>query len=46
MLLEQQVWRGETLLAQGQVRVGCVDAQTLAPRRMPAFVLEAIAPSG
>lgn len=42
MLLEQQVWRGDTLLAQGQVRVGCVDAQTLAPKRMPASVLDAL----
>lgn len=39
MLLEQQVWRGDTLLAQGQVRVGCVDTRTLAPKRMPARVL-------
>jgi acyl-CoA thioester hydrolase len=42
MLLEQQVWRGDALLAQVQVRVGCVDAHTLAPRRMPANVLEAL----
>ena len=42
MLLEQRVWRGDTLLAQGVVRVGCVDAQTLAPKRMPVSVLDAI----
>jgi acyl-CoA thioester hydrolase len=40
--IEQQVWRGETLLAEGSVRVGCVDANTLRPRRMPAAVLDAI----
>ena len=42
MLLEQKVWRGDTLLAQGQVRVGCVDTQTLAPKRMPVSVLDAL----
>lgn len=42
ILLEQQVWRGDALLAQGQVRVGCVDAQTLAPKRMPVSVLDAL----
>jgi acyl-CoA thioester hydrolase len=31
----QQAWRGETLLASAQVRVGCVDAQTLRPRPLP-----------
>ena len=40
--IEQQAWRGETLLAEGSVRVGCVDANTLRPRRMPAAVLDAI----
>jgi acyl-CoA thioester hydrolase len=42
MLLQQQVWRGDALLVQGQVRVGCVDARTLAPKRMPASVLEVL----
>lgn len=42
MLLEQQVWRGDTLLAQGQVRVGCVDAKTLNPKRMPTCVLDVL----
>ncbi len=36
--LEQQAWRGETLLAQGQVRVGCVDAATLRPCRIPQSI--------
>ena len=40
--LEQQAWRGDTLLVQGLVRVGCVDAATLRPRRMPAPVLLAL----
>lgn len=40
--VEQQAWRGETLLAEGTVRVGCVDANTLRPRRIPAAVLDAL----
>jgi acyl-CoA thioester hydrolase len=38
LLLEQQAWRGHTLLAEGQVRIGCVSASTLRPRRIPEFV--------
>ncbi len=33
--LVQQAWRGETLLAEGRVRVGCVRASTLKPCRIP-----------
>ncbi|MHB8948585.1 MAG: tol-pal system-associated acyl-CoA thioesterase [Rhodoferax sp.] len=40
--LEQQAWRGDTLLAQGLVRVGCVQAHDLRPRRMPDQVLAAL----
>lgn len=42
MELAQQVWRGETLLAEGSVRVGCVDARSLAPRRLPPVVRQAL----
>ena len=38
----QQAWRGETLLAQGRIRVGCVDASSLRPRRLPVEVVEAM----
>ena len=31
----QQAWRGDTLLASAQVKVGCVDATTLRPRALP-----------
>ena len=37
--LQQQVWRDDTLLVQASIRIGCVDAQTLKPRRIPASVL-------
>ncbi len=40
--LEQQAWRGDTLLAEGRVRVGCVDGATLRPRRMPKQILDAL----
>ena len=31
----QQAWRGDELLAEGTIRVGCVDAGTFRPRRIP-----------
>jgi acyl-CoA thioester hydrolase len=37
--LEQQAWRGKTLLAEGRVRVGCVSASSLKPRRIPDGIL-------
>ncbi|WP_176451984.1 tol-pal system-associated acyl-CoA thioesterase [Rhodoferax sp. TH121] len=43
MVLVQEAWRGNTLLAQGRIRIGCVQADTLKPRRIPAQVLQAIA---
>jgi acyl-CoA thioester hydrolase len=43
MLLEQQAWRGDTLLVEGRIRIGCVHATTLKPRRMPDQVENALA---
>ncbi len=40
--LQQQAWRGNTLLVQASIRIGCVDAQTFKPRRIPAQVLDAL----
>ena len=40
----QQAWRGDTLLCEGSIRVGCVDALTFRPRRIPAPVTQALAP--
>lgn len=42
MALVQQAWRGDTLLAEGRIRIGCVQADTLKPRRIPPQVLHAI----
>mgnify|MGYP003541835141 CR=1 FL=1 len=35
MLIAQQALRGDELLAEGKIRIGCVDAATLRPRRIP-----------
>jgi len=35
MLIAQQAQRGAELLAEGTIRIGCVDARTLRPRRIP-----------
>lgn len=40
MTLFQQAWRAQELLAEGEIRVGCVDAGSLRPRRIPAALLE------
>jgi acyl-CoA thioester hydrolase len=42
LALAQQAWRGPTLLAEGDIRIGCVDATTFKPRRIPAEVMERI----
>lgn len=46
MSLHQQAWRsgaGEpALLAEGEIRIGCVDAGTFAPRRIPTAILQAL----
>ena len=42
MELEQQAWRGDTLLAEGRVRVGCVDGETLRVKRIPSRVIEVL----
>lgn len=45
MVIAQEAWRGETLLAQGRIRIGCVQAQTLKPCRIPQSVLLALSAS-
>jgi acyl-CoA thioester hydrolase len=42
MTFEQQAWRAGELLAEGEIRIGCVDSQTFLPRRMPALLLDRI----
>jgi acyl-CoA thioester hydrolase len=38
MLILQQAWRDATLLAEGEIRIGCVDEGTFRPRRIPTEV--------
>lgn len=45
MSFAQQAWCGPQLLAEGTIRVGCVDASSWRPRRIPEHVLARIAPS-
>ena len=38
MTIAQQAWRGATLLAEGEIRIGCVDEGSFRPRRIPTEV--------
>jgi len=42
MLLAQRTRRDAALLAEGTIRIGCVDAGTFKPRRIPNDILEAL----
>ena len=35
LTIAQQAWRGDTLQADGEIRIGCVDDGSLRPRRIP-----------
>ena len=38
----QQAWRGAELLAQGTIRIGCIELGTFRPRRFPNDILLAL----
>ena len=42
MLIDQQAWRGDELLAEGRIRIGCVDQDSFRPRRIPDPLLQAV----
>ncbi len=42
MTITQQAWRDDTLLAEGEIRIGCVDDVTFKPRRIPNEVIETL----
>jgi acyl-CoA thioester hydrolase len=46
MTIAQQAWRqlpqGEELLAEGTIRIGCVDAGTFKPQRIPTAIADSI----
>lgn len=44
MLLFQQAWCGDQLLCEGQIRIGCVDATSFKPRRIPSSILDKVSP--
>ena len=48
MTIAQQAWRqsadGEELLAEGTIRIGCVDAGTFRPQRIPNSIVETLSP--
>ena len=43
LTVAQQAWHAERLLAEGSIRIGCVDAGTFKPRRIPNEILQRIA---
>ena len=42
MRIAQQALRGTELLAEGEIRIGCVDAGTFKPRRIPNPILDVL----
>ena len=40
--ISQQAWCGDTLLAEGDIRIGCVERATMKPHRIPSPIFEAI----
>ena len=38
MTIRQQAWRGAELVAEGTIRIGCVDAATHRPQRIPTSI--------
>jgi acyl-CoA thioester hydrolase len=43
LVLWQQAWRDDQLLAEGEIRVGCVEPGSLRPCRIPNDILEHLA---
>jgi acyl-CoA thioester hydrolase len=42
LVVRQRALRGDTLLAEGEIRIGCVRASDLKPQRLPDSVVTAI----
>ena len=43
MTIAQRAWRAGTLLAAGDIRIGCVDEGTFRPRRIPTELMTTLA---
>ncbi len=41
--IAQQAWRAGQLLAEGEIRIGCVDQGTFRPTRIPTVILDRLA---
>lgn len=39
MVFRQHLWRGDELLATGQIEIACIDAERFAPAPIPEFLL-------
>jgi acyl-CoA thioester hydrolase len=44
LVVRQQALRGDTLLCEGEIRIGCVRAADLKPQRLPDSVVAALHP--
>jgi acyl-CoA thioester hydrolase len=42
LVVRQRALRGDTLLADGEIRIGCVRAEDLKPQRLPEIVQSAV----
>ena len=42
MVLFQQAWRGDALLTEGEIRIGCVGATDFKPSRIPKALINAL----
>lgn len=40
--IAQQAWRGDTLLTEGEIRIGCVGAEDFRPARIPEAILQTL----
>lgn len=40
LLIAQGAWRGDELLADGEIRIGCVDQGTFRPVRIPTEIMD------
>ena len=40
LTIAQQAWRDGTLLAEGTIRIGCVDAESFVPKRIPDSIMQ------
>jgi acyl-CoA thioester hydrolase len=42
LTIAQQAWRDGTLLAEGTIRIGCVEATSFAPTRIPNSIMQTL----